>query len=74
MPTNVTIRVPKSSNFSHIPTNVASWFSKYSNFVDGPKYEAFHNPGPILESKGMCVIFQKKGKKCLKKGKKGKNN
>ena len=26
-------------------------------------------PGPILESKGMLVIFQKKGKKMLKKGK-----
>ena len=25
--------------------------------------------GPILESKGMCVIFQKKGKKCLKRAK-----
>ena len=23
--------------------------------------------GPILESKGMCVIFQKKGKKNVKK-------
>ena len=32
--------------------------------------------GPILESKGMCAIFQNKGKKraekCLKKTKKGK--
>ena len=26
--------------------------------------------GPILESKGMCVIFQKKGKKNVKKDKK----
>ena len=25
--------------------------------------------GPILENKGMCTIFQKKGKKMLKKGK-----
>ena len=29
--------------------------------------------GPILETKGMHVIFQKKGEKCLKKGKKGQN-
>ena len=28
--------------------------------------------GPILESKGMCVIFQKKDKKTAKKIKKGK--
>ena len=28
--------------------------------------------GPIQESKGICVIFQKKGKK-KKKGKKGQN-
>ena len=27
--------------------------------------------GPILRSKGMCAIFHKKGKKMLKKGKKG---
>ena len=26
------------------------------------------NAGPILESKGMGVIFQKKGKKMLKRG------
>ena len=25
--------------------------------------------GPILESKGMHTIFQKKGKKCLKRAK-----
>ena len=29
--------------------------------------------GPILESKGVLVIFQKKGKKMLKKGEKGKD-
>lgn len=28
--------------------------------------------GPILESMDMCVFFQKKTKKCFKKGKKGK--
>ena len=28
--------------------------------------------GPILESKDMCAIFQKKSKKMWKKGKKGK--
>ena len=26
------------------------------------------NAGPILESKGMCAIFQKTSKKCLRKG------
>ena len=33
-----------------------------------------YNARPILESKGMHAIFQKKGKKkkCLKSGKKGK--
>ena len=30
-------------------------------------------PGPILESKGIHAIFQKKGKNILKKGKKGQN-
>ena len=30
-------------------------------------------PGPILQRKGMHVIFQKKDKKILKKGKKGQN-
>ena len=25
-------------------------------------------PGPFLASKGMCAIFQKKGKKNVKKG------
>ena len=34
-------------------------------------YKPTISPGPILESKGMHVIFQKKGKKMLKKGKKG---
>ena len=29
--------------------------------------------GPILESKGMHAIFQKKGKKILRKDKKGQN-
>ena len=29
--------------------------------------------GPILESKGMCAIFQKKVKKMLKNVKKGEN-
>ena len=29
--------------------------------------------GPILESKGMHAIFQKKGKKMLRKDKKGQN-
>ena len=29
--------------------------------------------GPILESKGICAILQKKGKQMLKKGKKGQN-
>ena len=32
-----------------------------------------YETGPILESKGMCAIFQKKGKKMLRKGKKGQN-
>ena len=35
-------------------------------------YHSFH-PGPILESNGMRAIFQKKGKKYVKKGKKGQN-
>ena len=69
IPKNVALWVSKSSNFSHIPTNVAIWFSKYSNSADGPRYVAFHNPGPALESR-MHAIFQKKGKKCLKNGKK----
>ena len=30
-------------------------------------------PGTILESKVMCAIFLEKGKKMLKKGKKGQN-
>ena len=29
----------------------------------------YNDPGPILESKGMSAIFQKKGKKMLKRGK-----
>ena len=31
------------------------------------------SPGPILESKGMHAIFQKKGKKSLKNVNKGQN-
>ena len=34
---------------------------------------SLHTPGPILESKGMRGIFQKKGKKVLKKSKKRQN-
>ena len=34
---------------------------------------SLHTPGPILESKGMRGIFQKKGKKVLKKSKKWQN-
>ena len=33
-------------------------------------WEGVH-PGPLLESKGICAIFQKK---CQKKGKQGQNN
>ena len=36
-------------------------------------YLQFTKSGPILESKGMRAIFQKKGKKYVKKSKKGKN-
>ena len=34
---------------------------------------SLHKPGPILESKGMRGIFQKKGKKVLQKSKKRQN-
>ena len=34
---------------------------------------SLHTLGPILESKGMRGIFQKKGKKVLKKSKKRQN-
>ena len=40
----------------------------------GPRYVAFYNPWPTLQSKGMHAIFQKEGKKCLKRGKKEENN
>ena len=32
-----------------------------------------YRAGPILESEGMRSIFEKKGKKMFKKGKKGKS-
>ena len=43
-----------------------------------PKHDPYKelvilHTGPILESKGMGAIFQKKGKKMLKGGKKGQN-
>ena len=34
----------RNSNFSDIPTNVAIWVSKYSNFKDNHRFLAFHNP------------------------------
>ena len=36
------------------------WYDKVLGKI--PEY-IIHNTGPILESKGMHVIFQKKGKK-----------
>ena len=39
----------------------------------GLKKKVQKGSGPVLESKGMRAIFQEKGKKMLKKGKKGQN-
>lgn len=52
-------------DYSFISSNGNSKLKKlYSYFMDQK------NAGPILESKGMCAIFQKTGKKCLRKGSK----
>ena len=56
-----------ADNFSHM-NSPSDW-----NFMSNHSQEFFKICvlGPILESVGMHVIFQKKGKKILKRGKKG---
>ena len=48
-----------------------SWMQLYQ--IDLSLNKEFHNKGPIPKSKGMHAIFQKKGKKILKKGEKRQN-
>ena len=58
-----------------------SYICKFRKMLVDYKYFHLHHfqtklmniSGPILESKGMCAIFQKKGRKNVKKDKKGQN-
>ena len=61
-------------HFGALKKGNRKYWSQFSYYIRNGDESAkiLSKPGPILESKGMCAIFQKKGTKRAKNVKKGK--